>query len=240
MRACPPTAGPPTFRSGGNGLRHEFDPQELATPGAWQRDKETVRGWYEWRRGLVIHAQPNARHLAVARLQQATGARVVTQNVDDLHERAGVTNPLHLHGSYFGPRCFACGRPAEFEAAPPEEPKRRLTPPRCGHCDGYVRPGVVWFGESLDADVMHAAHRLIAECDLLLVVGTSGVVYPAEGLIGAAPHTALVLEINPEPGHALQRIDHRLPTTAATGLPLIARLVQDNAGLLNLRKRHDD
>src|SRR5690606_31403572 len=102
-------SGSPTFRSGSNGLWSEFDPQELATPQAWRRDKALVWGWYEWRRGLVMAAQPHPSHLAVTGLQERFGATVVTQNVDHLHERAGVTDVLHLHGSLFTARCAACG-----------------------------------------------------------------------------------------------------------------------------------
>ena len=215
-------SGIPTFRSGSNGLWHEFDPEELATPAAFRRDMETVWGWYEWRRGLVMQAQPNAGHLVVARLQHEFGAAVVTQNVDDLHERAGADRVLHLHGSLFAPRCFDCARSFDGLNEPPTEPQRRLAPPRCAHCGGYVRPGVVWFGEQLDADTLRAAERLISECDLLLVVGTSGVVYPAAGLIELAPRSALVVEINPEPGDAPGRIDCRVKTPATVGLPLIS------------------
>ena len=215
-------SGIPTFRSGSNGLWHEFDPQDLATPAAYRRDKETVWGWYEWRRELVMNARPNAGHLAVARLQRDFGAAVVTQNVDDLHERAGAEGVLHLHGSLFAPRCFACARPFDGLGEPPAEPQRRLAPPRCAHCGGYVRPGVVWFGEPLDAATWRESERLISECDLLLVVGTSGVVYPAAGLVESAPGSALVVSINPAPSDASGRIDYRLQATAAAGLPLIA------------------
>ncbi|HRP77422.1 MAG TPA: NAD-dependent deacylase [Rhodocyclaceae bacterium] len=220
-------SGIPTFRSGSNGLWHEFNPADLATPDAWRRDRETVWGWYEWRRGLVMRAEPNAGHLAVARLQRELGAHVITQNVDDLHERAGAHGVLHLHGSLFAPRCSACARPHGFDAAPPETPQRRRVPPRCSHCGGYVRPGVVWFGESLDAAVLGQAQALVSRCDLLLVVGTSGVVYPAAGLVDMAPKSALVVSINPdcvgsEPG---TRIDYAMRSRAATGLPQITGLL---------------
>ena len=214
-------SGIPTFRSGSNGLWHEFGPEDLATPAAFRRDKDTVWGWYEWRRGLVIKAQPNAGHLAAVRLQREFSASIVTQNVDDLHERAGAEGVLHLHGSLFAPRCFICARPFDGLGDPPAEPQLRLVPPRCTHCSGDVRPGVVWFGERLNAATWRAAERLISECDLLLVVGTSGVVYPAAGLVAAAP----VVEINPEPGEVQGRIDYRFSTTAAIGLPLVFNLL---------------
>ncbi len=218
-------SGIPTFRSGSNGLWHEFDPANLATPTAFRRDRDTVWGWYKWRRGLVMKAQPNAGHLAVAKLQREFGAAVVTQSVDDLHERAGVGNVLHLHGSLFAPCCFTFARPFDALNEPPAEPQRRLAPPLCTHCSGYVRPGVVWFGEQLDDAILRASERLISECDPLLVVGTSGVVYPAAGLLELASRSALVVEINPEPSNAPGRIDYRIQATAAAGLPMAAGLV---------------
>lgn len=215
-------SGIPTFRSGSNGLWGEFDPEQLATPGAWQRDKETVWGWYEWRRGQVMAATPNPGHVAVARLQREFGAQVVTQNVDDLHERAGVEGALHLHGSFFAPRCDRCGAPAVL-AEPPPEAQRRLKPPACGRCGtGAIRPGVVWFGEQLDEAVVNAAAALIAECDLLLIVGTSGVVYPAASMVRLAPKGAVIVEINPQPGDVAAKVSHRWQTTAAAGLPAVA------------------
>jgi NAD-dependent deacetylase len=214
-------SGIPTFRSGSNGLWGEFDPQQLATPEAWRRDRDTVWGWYEWRRGQVMAAPPNPGHLAVARMQQALGARVVTQNVDDLHERAGVEGALHLHGSLFAARCDRCGAPHEL-ADPPPEAQRRLKPPACEHCaNGSIRPGVVWFGEGLDDDVVNAAAGLIAACDLLLIVGTSGVVYPAAGMVRLAPQGAVIVEINPAPGDVAAQIAFRWQTTAAIGLPAV-------------------
>ncbi|WP_431262338.1 SIR2 family NAD-dependent protein deacylase [Roseateles chitinivorans] len=222
-------SGIPTFRSGSNGLWGEFDPQQLATPGAWARDKETVWGWYEWRRGHVMAAQPNPGHVAVARLQRECGAQVVTQNVDDLHERAGVEGALHLHGSLFAARCDRCGARADLDDPPPEA-QRRLTPPTCAACGkGSIRPGVVWFGEPLDDEVVNAATRRIARCDLLLIVGTSGVVYPAAGMVGLAPKDAVIVEINPQSGEVAAQVDHRWQTTAALGLPILADWLADAA-----------
>jgi NAD-dependent deacetylase len=213
-------SGIPTFRSGNNGLWSRFDPMALATPEAWRRDRELVWAWYEWRRGLVMAARPHAGHTAAAAMQQELGASLITQNVDDLHERAGATDVLHMHGSLFAARCMACGRPHAL-GAPPSIEQERLAPPTCSHCGGPVRPGVVWFGESLDMTVMRRASRVIAACDLLLVVGTSGVVQPAAGLVGAAPADAVVVEINPEAAPAAGHIDFRWAATASRGLPAI-------------------
>lgn len=215
-------SGIPTFRSGSNGLWGEFDPQQLATPEAWFRDKATVWGWYEWRRGQVMAATPNPGHVAVARLQREFGAQVVTQNVDDLHERAGVEGVLHLHGSLFAARCDRCGASAVL-GDPPPEAQRQLKPPACARCgEGAVRPGVVWFGEGLDEAVVDAAAERIAACDLLLIVGTSGVVYPAAGMVRLAPKDAVIVEINPQPGDVAAKVGFRWQVTAAQGLPTVA------------------
>lgn len=208
----------PTFRSGNNGLWSAFDPSELATPEAWSRDKATVWGWYEWRRGLVSTALPNAGHLAVAEMQRRFGATVITQNVDDLHERGGAKDVLHLHGSLFAARCAVCGRPHALGAAPQEAQLKRQ-PPRCLHCPGHVRPGVVWFGEPLDPEVVSLSEQRITACDLLLIVGTSGVVYPAAGMVDRASAGATVVEINPLSGSISKQIGFRWQTTAARGLP---------------------
>jgi NAD-dependent deacetylase len=215
-------SGIPTFRSGSNGLWSRFDPMELATPAAYRQDRDLVWAWYEWRRGLVMAATPHAGHRAAGALQQRLGAALITQNVDDLHERGGATDVLHMHGSLFAARCVACGRPHAL-GAPAAAPQERLAPPACTHCGGPVRPGVVWFGESLDASVMRRALVQIAACDLLLVVGTSGVVQPAASLVSEAPADAVVVEINPEAAAAARRIDFRWATTASCGLPAIAR-----------------
>ncbi len=217
-------SGIPTFRSGSNGLWQEFDPSRLATPAAWRADPAMVWGWYEWRRGQVAQAAPNPGHLAVARLQQALGASVITQNVDDLHERAGTADVLHLHGSLFAPRCSGCCRPHPPGAAHAKA-RLRLDPPRCTSCGGDVRPGVVWFGEALDPAVLGEAAQRIAACDLLLVVGTSGVVQPAASLVGLAPADAVVVEVNPEPREPGARPVHHLAMTAASGLPMLAGLL---------------
>ena len=223
-------SGVPTFRGANNGLWNEFDPEHLATPDAFRQNKALVWAWYEWRRGLIMRAQPNTGHIAVAQLQREFGACVVSQNVDDLHERAGAKDVLHLHGSLFSPRCFACARPFDDLADPPAEPVQEQLPPRCKYCDGYIRPGVVWFGEQLDSNIVRAANEAIRQCDLLLVVGTSGVVYPAAGMIEMASRSALIVEINPTPSEAPGRIDFRIQTTAAIGLPAVASCIGRQVG----------
>jgi NAD-dependent deacetylase len=167
-------------------------------------------------------------------------AAISTQNVDDLHERAGATKVLHLHGSLFAARCFTCGK--SHALGEPQKERRRLAPPKCSHCGGDIRPGVVWFGEDLNLGVVHHARELIIGCDLLLIVGTSGVVYPAAGMVVEAPPEATIVEINPHPdggsmggkllrgvqellGAGRNRIDFQWRTTAAKGLPAIAQVL---------------
>ena len=177
-------SGIPTFRDALTGLWERFDAQQLATPEAFRRDPPLVWGWYEWRRGKALHAAPNAGHRAVAALEQmVTQLTVVTQNVDDLHERAGSSKVIHLHGSLHQPRCFDCGQPFEQTDIPHEpEGGRRLPPPRCGPCGGPIRPGVVWFGEMLPPEALAAAEAAVRSCDVMIVVGTSGLVFPAARL----------------------------------------------------------
>jgi len=232
-------SGIPTFRDAMTGLWARYDPAELATPQAFRADPELVWGWYEWRRALVSRAQPNAGHLAVAAIEaRVPDMVVVTQNVDDLHERAGSSAPIRLHGSLFAPRCSACAAPAPVPsvvsttsagapAAGDVEPVpegQRLAPPTCAGCGGLVRPGVVWFGESLPADALSAAVEAAARCDLLLAVGTSGVVYPAAEIPEvAARHKATVIQVNPQPT-ALDRVaDVNLRGPAAVVLPELVR-----------------
>jgi NAD-dependent deacetylase len=195
-------SGIPTFRDAQNGLWSRFDPEDLATARAYQQDKALVWGWYVWRMATVRAVQPHAGHRALAELAAIKpGLSIVTQNVDDLHERAGSKEIVHLHGSLFASRCFACGRSHEDVQLPPDaaqNPSLHLMPPRCTHCGGYVRPGVVWFGERLPELAWRKADRWVAGCDLLITIGTSGLVFPAARLPGVAKQRgAEVLEINP-------------------------------------------
>lgn len=177
-------SGVPTFRGPG-GLWRNHRPESLATPEAFERDPATVQEWYDWRRGVVAAIEPNAGHRTLA----ALGAPVITQNVDGLHQLAGSPRVLEVHGSIWLTRCTACGRQTR-------DRETMLAAP-CAACGGKLRPGVVWFGESLPEDVWTDSMEIVAECDLLLVVGTSSVVYPAAGLARMA-RRAKVIEINLE------------------------------------------
>ncbi|GAA2638414.1 SIR2 family NAD-dependent protein deacylase [Paractinoplanes durhamensis] len=192
-------SGVPTFRDALTGLWQRFDAQALATPEAFEADPALVWGWYEWRRAEVELVWPNAGHRAVATIAAHTpDTLVITQNVDDLHERAGTTRIVHLHGSLFAPRCSACGHAAAVSELPAEG--GRIPPPACADCGDDVRPGVVWFGEPLPADALSAATEAASDCDLLLTIGTSGLVHPAAEIpYMAARAGAAVIQINPEP-----------------------------------------
>jgi NAD-dependent deacetylase len=194
-------SGIPTFRDALTGLWERLDAEDLATPGAFRKDRELVWGWYEWRRMNVLKAQPNPAHLAIAELTQyVPKLTVITQNVDDLHERAGSIEVLHLHGSLHHPRCFTCGQAHMLALEVPEEPDggRRLEPPVCSYCGGPIRPGVVWFGEDLPQRELQAATDYVQRCDFLISIGTSGMVYPAAQIPLLAHHGgAKVVQINP-------------------------------------------
>lgn len=221
-------SGVPTFRDAAQGLWARFDPTELATPQAWKSDRTRIWAWYEWRRGLVEKAQPHAAHFAITSLakilEQVTGREVtvalITQNVDNLHEKAGFTGALHVHGSLFAPRCNACGRPGRFNADPPQQPVDRIAPPTCEHCGGYLRPGAVWFEEPLPQLLWQEAVQHVEACDVLLVVGTFGIVHPVAALPKMAGDSgAWVCEVNPEQTGVSEVAQLVWRTTAAVGLP---------------------
>jgi NAD-dependent deacetylase len=199
-------SGVPTFR-GEDGLWSNFRVEDLATPEAFARDPDLVWKWYAWRRELVSACRPNRAHQVLAawsaRYPQFT---LITQNVDGLHERAGTRNVVRFHGSLWELACWkGCARsPSRWldETVPISE-----LPPRCPHCRGLARPGVVWFGEPIDRSVLEASLAAL-DCDVCLVVGTSGLVYPAAGLADEARRRgAFTVEINPEPTEATDRFD---------------------------------
>lgn len=204
-------SGIPTFRDAG-GLWKNFKPEELATPEAFARDPKLVWEWYDWRRQIIARAEPNAGHKALVRL--GNRATIITQNVDGLHERAGSANVLRVHGSIWTIRCLQCGKEREDHRAPLPE-----IPPRC-ECGGLLRPGVVWFGEDLPHSVWDNAEKAARNADLLLVVGTSAVVYPAASLVPLARRAgAKVVEINPGETPISASVDHSLRGAAGEVLP---------------------
>ena len=223
-------SGIPTFRDLLTGLWARFDAASLATPEAFETDPALVWGWYEWRRMKVLQAQPSAAHGAIAELaRKVPRMTLISQNVDDLHERAGSTDVIHLHGSLHAPRCFNCGKSPDVPLGMPDEPEggRRLQPPRCSACGGVLRPGVVWFGESLPVGALNAAFEAAENCDLLISVGTSGMVYPAAEVPELAWRAgAVVVHVNPQPQACRHEREYALAGLAGEQLP---RLVESLA-----------
>jgi NAD-dependent deacetylase len=192
-------SGVPTFR-GHDGLWRNFSATDLATPEAFDRDPALVWEWYRWRRGLIGRAQPNAGHLALARMEAALpGFDLVTQNVDGLHRRAGSRRIVELHGNIWRARCSRdCGFVIDQseEASAEQGDGRASRVPTC-RCGARLRPDVVWFGEALDPADVDRAVEAARQCDVFLVIGTSALVYPAAGLPSVASRAgALVVEVN--------------------------------------------
>lgn len=195
-------SGIPTFRDKLTGIWVTHDPERLETANAFQENSALVWSWYLWRRRLVSQAKPNLAHLSITSLVDAgRDVSIVTQNIDDLHERAGSSPILHLHGSLMNVKCFACHRPGKLTPAQlePSEEGQFIEPPRCCRCNGKLRPGVVWFGENLPEDAWRSSIQLVKSCDLLISVGTSGVVMPAAGIPNMAlAKGATVIHVNLE------------------------------------------
>ena len=240
-------SGVPTFRGPG-GLWRQFRPEELATPEAFRRNPQLVWEWYAWRREKVAWCEPNAAHAVIARWSRVlgtpeagtepgtepgtelgpgtpgpgTGVRVVTQNVDDLHLRAGTRDLIRLHGSIWDMSCVAqCGAGTWHDDRVPLP----VVPPACPSCGGMARPAVVWFGESLAPDDVQAALEATA-CDVFITAGTSAVVYPAAGLVHEARrHGAFTAEINPEITPASDVVDVAIQGGAEEILPALDALI---------------
>jgi len=213
-------SGIPTFR-GVDGLWKNFRAESLATPEAFAADPRLVWEWYDWRRQMIAHARPNAAHDVLARwTRERPGFTLITQNVDGLHERAGAERLVRLHGSIWHVRCSrACveGRADWLDTTSPQP----HLPPLCPHCGAAVRPGVVWFGESLNPRVVAAATGA-ARCDVFLTIGTSALVYPAAGLVHQAKqHGAFTIEINIDDTGASDVVDLALKGKAEEMLPAL-------------------
>ena len=187
-------SGVPTFR-GEDGLWKRYRAEELATLVAFEANPQLVWEWYDWRRGIISKAEPNAGHLAIAEMEQLfPHFSLITQNVDGLHRRAGNSKVIEIHGNLWQVRCVSDGHVQEDFRCP-----LPVIPPRC-ECGALLRPHVVWFGESLDQGDLAQSYSLIETCDLLLVVGTSAVVQPVASFpLMAKQAGALVIEVNMDP-----------------------------------------
>jgi NAD-dependent deacetylase len=211
-------SGVPTFR-GEDGLWKNYRPEELATPGAFERDPVTVWQWYDYRRRIIAARGPNPAHHAITRLDERfSDFLLITQNVDGLHARAGTRRIAELHGNIFRVRCTRDGKISENTEVPLTE-----IPPRC-ECGSLLRPDVIWFGEGLPRKEFDRAFNAAEACKLMLVVGTSAVVQPAASIpLLAKQAGALVIEVNPDPTPITALVDLHLRGKAGEILP---RLVE--------------
>ncbi|MBI3090015.1 MAG: NAD-dependent deacylase [Candidatus Tectomicrobia bacterium] len=210
-------SGVPTFR-GADGLWRRYRAEDLATPQAFARDPRLVWEWYDWRRQLIAKVEPNAGHLALARLEaRCPDFSLITQNVDGLHPKAGSRRLVELHGNIWRLRCTAEQRTLVDARVPLPE-----LPPRCPTCQALARPDVVWFGEALPQAVLEAAFEAAREAEVFLVVGTAAVVQPAASLpLTAKRAGAYVIEVNLEPTPISSSVDESLFAPAGEVLPLL-------------------
>ena len=210
-------SGVPTFRgTAANTLWGKFDPRQLASPEGFVRDPKLVYDWYSWRRSQLANIQPNAAHQTIARWQEQRGAVVITQNVDGLHQRVAPAEAIiyPLHRTLGEDRCNRCEYRERIDLS--ALPALR----NCPSCSALLRPAVVWFGESLDPNIWSAAERAAREADVMLVVGTSGEVYPAADLVRIARHRgAKVILVNLEPTTMDEVADVYVPGRAAEIIP---------------------
>lgn len=212
-------SGIPTFR-GTDGLWRKYDPMKLATIDAFYDDPKLVWEWYEDRRKNILAAKPNPGHQAIAELEKYKDVVVLTQNIDGLHQRAGSTKVLELHGSIIRIKCTVCDFKGDFKSSFDE------LPPKC-KCGNILRPDVVWFGESLPQDVWQEAIIQANSCDMMIIAGTSLVVSPANTLpIYARQNNAILIEVNPEETVMSQDMQLSLKTTSANALPKLISIFQ--------------
>ena len=214
-------SGVPTFREAQTGLWEQYDPLQLATPEAFLKDPELVWRWYRWRRNLVANAEPNAGHRALVDLcSHVAQLTLITQNVDGLHQRAGSRDVIEFHGNIFEDRCFAEG----CTVTGPADKDKAI--PTCPGCGGNLRPGVVWFGETIPEAALNDAMAAASTCDLFFSIGTSSLVWPAAGLAEMARNAgATIVEVNPNATPLSSTSDFCLTENAGTILPdLVSRL----------------
>lgn len=214
-------SGVPTFR-GADGLWRHYRAEELATPEAFERDPRLVWEWYNWRRELIATKHPNAAHHAIAALEtRSQDFWLITQNVDGLHRAAGSRMLSEIHGNIWMVRCTVCGAITENR----DVPLRLL--PHCPRCQGLLRPHIVWFGESLAPEDLSQCTQVLRTTDVLIVIGTSGVVYPAAGFAGLAKDAgACVIEVNLESTPHSSLVDIAIQGRAKDVVPELLQLCQ--------------
>lgn len=220
----------PTFRGKG-GLWKQFKAEELATMSAFRKNPELVWEWYDWRRELMADKAPNPGHRVIAKWEETFPKfKLVTQNIDGLHQKAGSRSVIELHGNIWKVRCTEEGTVTDLAESPLKE-----IPPRCRSCGALLRPHVVWFGESLDMSVLDEAILSCSGCEVMFVVGTSAVVQPAASLPLSAAHAgATLVEINPQTTPLSDFVDYSFRGKAGDILPLLDRALEqrlmDNRG----------
>ncbi|MEK0336680.1 MAG: NAD-dependent deacylase [Nitrosopumilus sp.] len=214
-------SGIPTFR-GKDGLWRNYDAMKLATIDAFYDNPKLIWEWYNERRKNIFAAQPNLGHKAIAELEKYTEVVVLTQNIDGLHQKAGSSEVLELHGSIIKIKCSVCDFKDEIITEFSE------VPPLC-KCGNILRPDVVWFGESLPQDIWQKAMVFASQCDLMIIAGTSLVVSPANTLpIYAKQNNAILIEINPENTEMSSEMDLIIRNTSAITLPEFVSMFKKN------------
>lgn len=220
-------SGIPTFRETESGLWKNFDPDELCTLEGFIKNPPLVWNWYQDRIKVIEKVQPNPGHYAVATLEKFFDYfDLITQNIDNLHQKAGSKNVCELHGNILKYKCL------EENTLHSQWPKTEKTPPECPDCGAYLRPNVVWFGEQLPEKEIIYAYNVAGKCDCMIVIGTSGVVQPAASLPFIAKQSAgaKIIEINPEITPITTISDVFLSGKAGEILPQIVKLLEKQAG----------
>jgi len=213
-------SGIPTFR-GKDGLWRNYNAMKLATIDAFYENPKLVWEWYNERRENIFSVSPNQGHKAIAELEKYAKVIILTQNIDGLHQKAGSSKVLEFHGSIVKIKCTVCDFRDEIIT------KFSEIPPLC-KCGNILRPDVVWFGESLQEDVWKHAMIQAGQCDLMIIVGTSLVVSPANTLpIYAKQNNAYLIEINPEKTEMSSEMDLTINDTSANVLPKIVSIFKE-------------
>lgn len=208
-------SGVPTFR-GNDGIWKKFKPEELANLDAFMKNPDLVWEWYAHRKRIIATIKPNPGHYALAKMEQALPQfALITQNIDNLHRRAGSKTVFELHGNIERNFCVKCGT-----GYANEEVLKRTGSPRCDKCNGLIRPDVVWFGEMLPEEEWEHSVRAAESADVFLSIGTSGVVYPAASIpLMAKQAGAYIVEVNPEPTPLTEQADEFLMGASGVILP---------------------
>jgi NAD-dependent deacetylase len=222
-------SGIPTFREAQTGLWAKYNPQELASPQGFKKDPYRVLSWYQWRLQLIKNSEPNPGHHALVELEEyceSTGKNfhLITQNIDGLHQQAGSSRVIELHGNIFRLRCQSCSQTSSLELSA-YDLDRAL--PRCSSCSNLLRPDVVWFGEGLPEQSLNLAWEKAARCDVFFSIGTSTLVQPAASLpFWAVENGAILIELNPELTPASQAARIHFSTLSGEFLPHLIKEIK--------------